>query len=314
MNKLAGAALVLIALIASTVFPLLTYSVTLAVFGLAHVAVEMRYVESRFVDRLLGPMLTGVGALLAVIIVLRCIKMTGWVSRSQLLTCELVFIAIIASSVLLRWGRQSGVAGVVSGAVAGAIGLGIVLSPVTTMLVLACLHNWTPVGFIAEATTGARRRRWMMVCGLVFIAIPLLIASGVIQHLLAPWLSPDFTVLPTGPLKRNMGAFLPAVWHKAEWAPRVFSAVVFAQCMHYLTVLGALPRLIDTQTRRWLTAIPRPVYAAAIALCTLIFLVLYTQDFRQTKRMYSIAAAVHAWIELPVLMLALRPRSKEVAA
>ena len=223
MNKLAGAALVLIALIASTVFPLLTYSVTLAVFGLAHVAVEMRYVESRFVDRLLGPMLTGVGALLAVIIVLRCIKMTGWVSRSQLLTCELVFIAIIASSVLLRWGRQSGVAGVVSGAVAGAIGLGIVLSPVTTMLVLACLHNWTPVGFIAEATTGARRRRWMMVCGLVFIAIPLLIASGVIQHLLAPWLSPDFTVLPTGPLKRNMGAFLPAVWHKAEWAPRVFS-------------------------------------------------------------------------------------------
>ncbi len=310
MNKWTSGVLVIVAIIGATAFPLLTYSLTVAVLGLAHVAVEMRYVESRFVDRLLGPMLIGVGSLLALIVGLRCLKMTGWFERDHLLVAELFFIALIAASVLLRWGRDSGAAGLASAAVAIGIAVGIAVSPVATMLLLACLHNWTPVGFLAEATRGQERRQWMAVCAVLFVALPILVGSGLLHHLLGSLLAPDLTVLPTGSLKRNLGAFLPTAWHSAQWAPQVFSAIVFAQCMHYLIVIGELPKLIDTQTRRWLTAIDKRHYAAAIVLSTLIFLVLYTQDFKQTRRLYSIAAAVHAWIELPVLMLALRPHTK----
>jgi hypothetical protein len=314
VNILAGSGLVVLALLLSTAFPLFTYTTTLAIFGLAHVAVEMRYVESRFAERLLGPLLTGVAALLVLVVGVRIIHLTGWVNSSSLILVELSSVGLISASVLFRWGRQSGLAGTVSAVVAGAVAVGTFVSPVSTMLLLACLHNWTPVGFIAEATRGRERLRWMTLSVVVLVGLPLLIASGLVHVVLDPWTAVDFTLLSTEPLQQHLGAFLPAALHPYDWAPRLFSAVVFAQCMHYLAVLGILPRYADHSTRRWLTAIPRPVYGAGIALGTLGLLVLYTHDFDNGRRLYGIAASIHAWIELPVLMLALRPPMEEQAA
>ena len=55
------------------------------------------------------------------------------------------------------------------------------------LLVLAVLHNWTPVGFLAEATRGIERRRWMLYCALLFALLPMWIASGSLHQILGTW-------------------------------------------------------------------------------------------------------------------------------
>ena len=299
--------------------PLLTYSLSLALFGGAHVLTELRFVEARFSARLGARLRWGIGVLLAGVVVLRTAGNLGDTGPLPPLQVELLLVAGLGAAVLPTLAQHGGRALAVGVAVVGAVGAGLVAAPVWTMLVLACLHNWTPVGFVAEGLPAAERMQGRAMGLLVFVGAPAVLASGlpvaVLNQLGARW--PDLTLLPTGPLAENLSAYLHPSVHGSSWAVPAFSALVFVQCMHYATVLGVLPRMApggpDAPSATGLSRIQTPAFVLGVAVLTVLSFVGFSLDFAGTRGWYGVAAAVHAWVEVPLLLVALVPANPTVA-
>lgn len=303
----AAATLIAVSAIAAVALPLLTYSLTLAMFGLAHVLSEMRYVHQRFGARVGRRLAWLIGALLVSVVSLRVAGMAGVMPRRLAVEVELGVVAALAAVVLPAL-SQRGAAPTIAGlALSAALIAGLMISPIHTLLLLAVLHNLTPIGFIAEVTPPARRGRFVALALGIFIGIPLVIALGLPAALLGAvgLVAPDATLLPTGPLASNLSAYLPRAWRSEPWAQHAFSAVVFAQCMHYAAVIHLLPRLLPEEQRA--PARSRRAWVAGMIGVGALLFVGFTLDFKQARATYGLAAAVHAWVEIPILMLALLP-------
>lgn len=293
-------------------YPLLTYTLSLAAFGLAHVLAELRYVDSRFSPRIGARLRVGIIALLLGVVATRSLMMTGAISGTVRLWLELGMVATLAALVLpLLW--QRGVLPALAGVVvAGAIGVGAALAPMHTILALAVLHNLTPIGFLAERLRGRTRRLAMLACLAVFVVVPAIIASG----LPGAWLDSaglsqrDFSLLDRGDeAARHFNQYLPAELHAAPFALAFFSAAVFLQCMHYAVVIHVLPALDDARawqspanTLRWPS---RRLFTAFVVVCSLALFVWFARHFDAARGAYGLIAAVHAWVEIPILLLAL---------
>lgn len=303
-----GALLIAAALVASVVAPLATYSVTLACFGLPHVVSELRYVDARFSARLTRRVLIALAALLGLVVAVRLLALTGvWKSPPRV---ELLLIAGLAAVPLAIPGTSTAWRVACVGAVAG-LGAGIAWAPAATFVCLAAAHNLTPLGFVAERLEGRRRRQALAVGALLFLGLPAAIASGVLQRALGSW--PDLAPFAFDGLRSQLGVFLPTGLHGSTWAPALFSAVVLTQCLHYLYVLGYLPALDreaawwgDGEARRSLVPWPGPRafalgLAGVVALSIGVFLLL---SFGRARSLYGVAAAVHAWVEVPLLLAA----------
>jgi predicted outer membrane lipoprotein len=301
---------VTLAALAATAAPLLTYTLTLAVFGGAHVLCELRFVEARFAARLAARLRWGIGALLAVIVVLRLLRALGVWGGADSVTVELIGVVGLAALTLPALATAGALPLLLGIAVVGLVGVGLLADPILTILALACLHNWTPLGFLAEGLPGPERRRGLAVAAVVLGAVPLLIATGLPGRLIgSAWR--ELTVLPTGGLSDNLGAYIPGIFQHTDWAVPAFSAFVFAQCMHYAAVIGVLPRIAPggpgAAAVVGLSSIPRSAWLLGVTLASAIGFIGYTLDFTEARSWYAIIAAVHAWVEVPVLLLALVP-------
>ncbi|MCA8965223.1 MAG: HlyC/CorC family transporter [Planctomycetes bacterium] len=97
---LAGAALVIGCAVAATLTPLWTYAVSLALFGLPHVLVELRYVDERFAARL--PRRTTAWLLLGLVCVaaLRALTLVRLGDAGTRVTAELLVAAASVALVL----------------------------------------------------------------------------------------------------------------------------------------------------------------------------------------------------------------------
>lgn len=293
-----------LALVASVTLPLLTYSVTLAVFGTAHVATELRYVDRRFGGRLVGVWGAAVAGLLGGVVLTRVGPKLGWFDAPAGQEAELALVVVLAGLVVPWTAKASGLAAGTAALVAVALLLGVSFSPMHTLLFLACLHNWTPLGFLAEA-----RRAWLPGAVAVFLGLPLLVATGLpaaAAEAVGLW-HPDLTVLPTGPLGKQLGAYLPPAWHDAPWATHAFSALVLAQCLHYIAVIGVLPAIQPGPEAgaAWIGRVPVGAFVGGVVALCALGLVGYAADFGVARGWYGVAAAVHAWLEVPVLLVAL---------
>lgn len=304
-----GLSILLTAALAAAM-PLFVYSTTLATFGLAHVLSELRYVDGRFGPRVGRRLRLWLGALLLAVVLSRIGRIAGWLQGDWVTAMELGFVLALGAGALPALRGAGPMAWIVALTALGGLAAGLIVSPLAAMMTLAVLHNWTPLGFVAEALRGAERRRAMAIGALVFGLVPALLASGLpIRALDAAGLYfPELTLLGTGPLAKNLYVYVPRAWHDSALAAPLFSAVVFAQCMHYATVIHVLPAL-DGQTRTGPLSGLRPgvFFGGVLALGTLL-LFGFTQDFGQARSVYGVAAAVHAWVEVPLLILALAPR------
>lgn len=289
--------LVAVAAVVAVLWPLATYSTTLALFGPAHVMSELRYLRRRFGGWLAGYLLP-IYALLAAVAALRAAALFNVVPRAWISPIELGLGVLLVVAVWPRAARswRSGLAGLT---IAVVLVVGLLWAPVHTLLAVAVLHNWTPVPLIGEALGPNRAWRW---AGIVtFAVIPALIASGLPFALAGPFAAPEWTVLDAGPLSHAYGAYLWPEIARTNAAQHVFSAVVFAQCLHYISVIGILPRLGP------------PAHAdgrgpvGVLLIGTAVLLALYALDFTYARQVYGVFAAVHAWVEVPILVLALLP-------
>ncbi|HEX2887943.1 hypothetical protein [Vineibacter terrae] len=300
----AGAVVVVAAFVSCVAVPLATYTTVLALFGFAHVASELRYVDHRFGARMGRDLFGAIVALLAAAVLMRLAGMRGWLAPPLAVSLEVALgAALLAITVAHMRQRRWLAAGAALVLVGGAL-----LAPFETLLCLAVAHNLTPLAFLAEALRGAQRRRALAAAGIAFVALPLLIATGLPFAWLAQagLVAPDATLFrAAGSLTQNLGAYVPAEAIHSDWALHAFSASVFAQCMHYIAVIAVLPCLIDG-TRRPRLAWPdaarfsRFLFVGAAALAAGFVL-----DYGLQRQAYALAALVHAWLELPVLALAL---------
>jgi hypothetical protein len=299
-----------------SIAPLLVYSLSLALFGLAHVASEMRYVDRRFGSRVGRGLALACVLLLSGLVVERGLSVAGAlpaaIPRHLFEAGLLVALAFSALPALARVGGRPLKVGL---AASVALALGVLVSPMGTLLFVAVAHNITPIGFALEAADDEERPLVLSGALTAYLGVPLLIALGLPHLLLEPLgiVARDASVLPTGPLSDHLGAYLPRVFHSRAWADQAFAGVVFAQLMHYVGVIWVLPR---AQARHedgpgWFPW-PRPrVFFAGVVVLSVVLLAYFTVGFARARSVYGVAAAVHAWVEVPLLLLALVPFSGE---
>lgn len=304
---MAGCALLVAVAFASAVMlPLATYSLALACLGLPHVVSEMRYVDARFGTRFGSRHLAFLGTAIAAILVVRLGSLGGlWPALERV---ELALVGALALSIVgvagLRWPWKLFALIAVAG-----LGIGVACAPRTTIVVLALLHNFTPLAFVAERLRGRRRTRALTLGALLFFALPVLIISGLPQGLLGVW--PNAAPFPFDGLRSQLQVFVPRAWHETSWAGRLFAAAAFTQCLHYVYVLIVLPSF-DRSTSWWgapgssrgetLFPWPAPLAATLLLVCLVpLTFALFRLSFVEARSWYGLTAALHSWVEVPIL-------------
>lgn len=315
--------LVVAALAAATAcafWPLAVYSVTLALFGVPHALVELQWVGRRYGSwRTIAPFLvTG----LALIALARLVALSaGWETTTTTAALELVLGMVLVVFVLPRDLRRCGLRCGMALAVLLVLGIGVAVSPIDALLVLAIAHNLTPAGFLADRLSDrdSTRRECMgfAAAGLIaFVVLPLWLATGSAASMLglegAHSTAGDLAAgnaLGLG-LFDGLGAFTPSFVPPSR-SLDLLRAVAFLQVVHYVAVLLVMPRLgaCPASERRAPSPPPRLAFPALVLFLGLVFATAFVVDFREAKATYGVLAAVHVWLEFPALLLALTPRA-----
>ena len=296
MAMIWGMAIVLISLLSAIAFPLTTYVMTLSTFGIAHVAIELRYIDSRFHQRLGGNIEPRLLWLVLSIAILRLCGIFGWMDGRLAQILELSIglgLVMLATHHLSRQSWRQGLIGV---AVGWILGMGILVDSIATSVIFAIFHNLTPIGFILERQ-GLTSRRVLWSCATIFGLLPLLIL-----------LYQSFP-LPHLPIENNLsylGAFVAPAWQQSPLAYPLFSAVAFLQCMHYGVVIGLFSQWTPKQSPTlipWFLNTYFYLVLVGISICLFIF---FQHSFILTRAFYGVVASIHAWIEIPLLLLSLQ--------
>jgi hypothetical protein len=288
-----GVAIVLISAFSAIAFPLTTYALTLATFGIAHVAIELRYIDSRFHQRLGGNIEPRLLWLVLSIAILRWCGIFGWIDGRLAQILELccgLGLVLFATHHLYRTSWQKSSIGI---AIGGILAIGIIQDPIATSVVFAIFHNLTPVGFILERQ-GLKSKSMLWICLAIFGLLPLLILLYQFSH------------LPTETNLTHIGAFIAPAWQQLPIAYPLFSAVAFLQCMHYAVVIGLFSQWTPKQS---LTLIPwflNTYFYLVLAGISICFLIFFQHSFVLTRAFYGVVASIHAWIEIPLLLLSLQ--------
>lgn len=289
--------------------PLWTYALTLALFGLPHVAAELRYVDTRFGARIDRGLAHALWAGLLAIVLLRVATLAGLGAPSQRAALELSLGAALVLCVAPRLLRRGLVYAALGAALIALALWAASVRPLDAIVWFAVLHNLTPVAFLAERLRGETRRRALHWCLFAFGVMPALIASGAAGHVLAALGASTAASVPPGigGPEQHLGAFVPSALRDGALALDLFRAAAFLQCLHYAVVLHVLPRLGAGDAApaapfcwprgRW---VPDLVTAGYLGLA-----VAFGLAFVDARLVYGTFAAVHAWIEVPVLALAL---------
>ncbi len=321
MSIVAATILVLISAIFSVACPLATYTFTLATFGLTHVLTELHYVNNRFHQRLENSLRLRISQLLLLVICFRSLQVFGlipnWISITLELSCVVGLVALVIPILAKKDWRL----GVLATILCVILTVGIFWSATLTLLLFAILHNITPVGFIAEKLRGWQRNRALFACAVVFFLVPVVILSGIPYKFLSSigLVTLEASLFPVGGLEFHLGVFVPKQLHNQVIAIHAFSAAVFLQSMHYAVVIGVLPKWENANqfrtTNSFLTYYEQKQFRWLITFLSALLFVAFTISFINARAVYGIVAAVHAWVEIPILLLALAiPEESKVNA
>lgn len=297
-------ALVLFCFLVSVAAPLASYLVAVAVFGLVHVGAELRFVDRAFAGRLPARFVAGVATPVALALTARMAGQIGWSRPAVTIALELACGALMAlvAVATMRHRRAAGAA------IALALVCCSVFAPFECFLLLAIGHNLTPLAFVADSAPAPYRRRLLLWLAATFVALPLLIASGWPGELMQTigLFAPEASVFAAGPLEAHMPSYVPARLLDTDWAVPIFSACVFAQTMHYAAVIHILPRLVGDAPRSTIAPWPRrSFFLVALAIAAALSVAFFLADYGLAKKSYALAALVHSWIEIPILIMAL---------
>lgn len=280
--------------------PLPLYLASLALFGLPHVIWEASFLRRRYAAR--WPLHWWL-ALWVILLAQAGARMAVWLGAfggdaAQIL--DLLTLLLLGAMLTLapaRTGWTARIAGVLlAGAMLWLLDSGEFL---TALLVLAVIHNFSPLAMVwdmsrdmvpgADAAAGRRLARYVS----ILFGLPLLLACG----LWAMPIAPD-ALAAYGSL---LDTQLPANWGGAH-RTALLSAIVLSQCLHYYCVIVLLPQ---AQRRRSAQALMSPGMLAVAVGAAVLMCAYYLHDYVGARTLYAVASGMHAWIEWPVLLLAL---------
>jgi hypothetical protein len=273
--------------------PVPLYLFSLALFGLPHVIWEMAFLRSRYGARWPATWWRALWLVLLAQAVLRTAVWYGVYPAALSAITDLLALLLLGAIVLLaprgtRWrARLAGAA--LAGMMFWLLEQGEILG---ALLILALLHNLTPLALawdLARDHRQARRLAWTIS---VLFVLPLLIAVSGWQGGTALLLDSHGSLLD---------GQLPATWSGA-FRPALLSAVVLAQCLHYYCVIVLLPQAERQRTSG--AILPAPLRGMALAAAGLLA-IYFVVDYQGARALYAVAAGAHAWLEWPVLLMAL---------
>lgn len=284
---------VLLLLLTALWLPLPLYLAALAIFGLPHVIWEMGFIRSRYAGR--WPRYWWL-ALWAVLLMQAGIRTAVWLGSYPAASSQIVDMLA-----LLLLGLVVALAPTAAGWRVRVVGLllaGIVLwlleqgDILTALLLLAMAHNFTPLVMVwdmARDYPPARQLAWT-ISGL--FVLPLLVAGSGWTGAVIPSGTASYVPLLNGQLPQGWGGS----HHQS-----MLSAIVLAQCLHYYCVIYLLPR---AEAQRVAQPVLSPFmrnYALAAAALLLGY---FVSDYVVARKLYAVAAGIHAWLEWPVLLMA----------
>jgi hypothetical protein len=295
----------------AVVAPLLVYSAALAMFGAAHVLSELRYVDRRFGRRLGIPYAAAIGPLLAGAVAARAGGVSGFLDPQTAMMLELSFVVALALSAAKGGLLQQALAV----GIALALGVATLVSPFDTAISLSILHNLTPLAFLWEISRPGSRLRVMAVALFAFIGLPLLVATGVPRLALAAvgFVAPSIDPFGAGPLANHLYVYVPPPLQDSGAAIDLFAASVVAQCAHYAAVIFVLPAMLAANDPEavGLVAWPRGrIFWAILIFLSSIVVWRFSIGFVSARALYGIAASLHAWVEIPLIIIAITRNSQ----
>ncbi len=250
----------------SVAFPLVTYALSLALFGLLHVFSELAYIHQRFASLYQSQKVLGIKwthwiyLYLALIISLRCVQIGKWISlsKSTWFQLELSLVVLMLGMVFFLIKKENRMSQMQL-----VIGLMLVsflihAFPIEMVLFFSIFHNVTPIFVLWEYRQKSfdhlnyqQQKTFLLYQNSIlfaFIMIPILIIKTqpflwfypYQLSSLKPWL------LETRNIEQHLSVFTLKSWDSVEnpyLIISIFSAVVFCQILHYAVVIHLLPTL-----------------------------------------------------------------------
>lgn len=282
--------------------PVPLYLVALALFGLPHVLWEMAFVRSRYGARWPRRWWHALWAVLLLQALMRSGDALDRVPSHWIYASDIATLALIAALVACA-PRGTRPAARLVGAIA-ALGLVWLLAAgevIPALLWLALLHNFTPLLLAWDLARDDATQRPLAWGVTALLAAPVLMVAAALlwpAFAAAIWTAQSGSSLAAS--SSPLAAQLP-VGATPELLPALLTALVIAQCAHYLSVIHLLPQAESRRRGRpVLPPVARRVALVASALLAGYFLV----DYPDARGIYAIAAGAHAWLEWPVLLMA----------
>lgn len=297
----------LVALGLAVTLPVTCAVVAVALFGVAHLGLETRYVAGRFS---LGVPTGVLVVLLLPLTLIALARLVGLGAAGTRIEVVVAF-AVLAGAWAVVSRAHSGARGVGLGVAALLAALALA-RPDLYLVAIAQLHNLVPLAFLLDWSRGRGSRAGRAAFRLAqlgwAVVVPLLILAGVFDQVLEGW-----GVLTWGG-DRSAGAvaaaYSPAGW-AGPWPARFLAVFAFGQLMHYVVWCGFLPA-VGAREHRAAAAAPLagPAFragrfAALVAAAAVAVGVLQLVAGAEGRRVYSALASYHVYLEYPVLVLLL---------
>ena len=290
------------ALAVSLSAPLATTVIGLALFGILHHVLELRYITGRF-----GTLFSLEGWVLLLVLIsgiVVCRIMSAWAPG---LTgfCEISLGYLVIGYALVRVlrGRRRVIALTLVAALAGVS----FWWSTWHFVVLTHLHNVIPLFFWWEwsrrITDPLRRRAFRAIHLLWVVAIPTLILTGALDGILTTTGSQIVAPLVGDGASIVRSTSIPGASPVVDL--RFLTVFAFGQTMHYVTWVGMMPALTSHETQTFEERVPAlrgwRTWALGLGLASLLGLV-FASDYLQGRSLYATIASYHAYLEYPVLL------------
>ncbi|QLQ17013.1 MAG: hypothetical protein HZY73_16665 [Micropruina sp.] len=273
----------------------------LAIFGLPHLLLELRYVIGRFADRFTGRTGPALFLLLSAVVAARALVTLSPVGGR--LGEVVAGHAVVAAGAWL-WLRGRARPLVLAG-VAASLVLALWATP-WYFTVLTHLHNLVPVAFLwdwARRIPDAQQRLVFRSVHLLWaLVLPALIVAGAFDGVVN---------LATGPVAWLVGdgagvlAASAPPGASALVAARFCAAFALGQSMHYVVWIGLLPRFAPEATRAFERTFPDLAgrrFAAGVVVLGAAMTALFLTAWTQGRMVYSLITAYHVYLEFPLLV------------
>lgn len=275
----------------------------IAVFGVAHLGLESRYVIGRFST---GVPWQAFGWLLVPLTVIAAVRLAQLGPKGTRIEATIAIALVVGAWAWAARGRWAACA--VGLLAVGGLAVPALRHPEWYAVVVAHLHNLTPVAFLWEWSRdrGTRTGRAVFRAAQLgwAVVIPAVVLLGTFDR--GGW---GWSVWAADRSASQVAAvYSPTGWG-GDWPLRFLIVFCFGQLMHYVIWCGFLPAVAGDDHARATTVGPfgrwfRPrvflpiVGAAAVALGLLQLV-----SGPEGRRIYASVASYHAYLEYPLLAL-----------